>query len=128
MNEINAAQRMRMAAKEKAEGDRVMVVTRAQGDAEAKYLEVRICHDLLCSGCARVAQMLLCGCCVRKSRGLEAIPVLLCGYCCEAVCARNGYQLWLCHTVHACSCAASISQNNWVQSNDTLGLSCSGIH
>ena len=41
MNEINAAQRMRMAAKEKAEGDRVMVVTRAQGDAEAKYLEVR---------------------------------------------------------------------------------------
>lgn len=41
MNEINAAQRMRMAAKEKAEADRVMVVTRAQGDAEAKYLEVR---------------------------------------------------------------------------------------
>ena len=31
MNEINAAQRMRMAAKEKAEADRVMVVTRAQG-------------------------------------------------------------------------------------------------
>ena len=33
MNEINAAQRMRMAAKEKAEADRVMVVTRAQGGA-----------------------------------------------------------------------------------------------
>ena len=33
MNEINAAQRMRMAAKEKAEADRVMVVTRAQGEA-----------------------------------------------------------------------------------------------
>jgi len=40
MNEINAAQRMRMAAKEKAEADRIMVVTRAQGDAEAKFLEV----------------------------------------------------------------------------------------
>lgn len=40
MNEINAAQRMRMAAKEKAEADRVMVVTRAQGEFQRPSLRL----------------------------------------------------------------------------------------
>ena len=38
MNEINAAQRMRIAAKDKAEAEKIMVVKAAEGDAEAKYL------------------------------------------------------------------------------------------
>ena len=59
MNEINAAQRMRMAAKEKAEADRVMVVTRAQGDAEAKYLEVREVPQLPVFWIMKGAQMLV---------------------------------------------------------------------
>lgn len=37
MNEINAAQRMREAAMQKAEADKVMVVKRAEASAEAKY-------------------------------------------------------------------------------------------
>ena len=36
MNEINAAQRMREAAMQKAEADKVMVVKRAEASAEAK--------------------------------------------------------------------------------------------
>lgn len=36
MNEINAAQRMREAAIQKAEADKVMVVKRAEASAEAK--------------------------------------------------------------------------------------------
>ena len=39
MNEINAAQRMRMAAIEKAEGDKIMKVKSAEGDAESKALQ-----------------------------------------------------------------------------------------
>ncbi|CAL8466533.1 g6069 [Coccomyxa elongata] len=39
MNEINAAQRMREAAIQKAEADKVMVVKRAEASAEAKFLE-----------------------------------------------------------------------------------------
>lgn len=39
MNEINAAQRMRMAASEKAEAEKIRVVKAAEADAEAKYLE-----------------------------------------------------------------------------------------
>jgi len=38
MNEINAAQRMREAAQEKAEGDKILAVRSAEADAEAKYL------------------------------------------------------------------------------------------
>ncbi|CAI5998956.1 unnamed protein product [Closterium sp. NIES-64] len=38
MNEINAAQRMRMAAQEKAEAEKILQVKRAEADAEAKYL------------------------------------------------------------------------------------------
>ena len=38
MNEINAAQRMRLAAFEQAEADKVKVVKAAEADAEAKYL------------------------------------------------------------------------------------------
>lgn len=38
MNEINAAQRMREAAQEKAEGDKILAVRAAEADAEAKYL------------------------------------------------------------------------------------------
>jgi regulator of protease activity HflC (stomatin/prohibitin superfamily) len=39
MNEINAAQRMRMAAMEKAEADKIMKVKSAEGDAESKALQ-----------------------------------------------------------------------------------------
>ncbi|KAK9821108.1 hypothetical protein WJX81_006246 [Elliptochloris bilobata] len=39
MNEINAAQRLRVAAVEKAEAEKLQVVMAAQGDAEAKYLQ-----------------------------------------------------------------------------------------
>ena len=39
MNEINAAVRMRAAAVEKAEADKVMVIKRAEASSEAKYLE-----------------------------------------------------------------------------------------
>ena len=39
MNEINAAQRLRVAAKEKAEADKIRVVKAAEGDAESKYLQ-----------------------------------------------------------------------------------------
>eukprot|EP00475_Leptophrys_vorax_P022636 TRINITY_DN3084_c0_g2_i2.p1 TRINITY_DN3084_c0_g2~~TRINITY_DN3084_c0_g2_i2.p1 ORF type:complete len:295 (-),score=34.75 TRINITY_DN3084_c0_g2_i2:204-1088(-) len=38
MNEINAAVRLRMAAKEKAEAEKILQVKRAEADAEAKYL------------------------------------------------------------------------------------------
>lgn len=38
MNEINAAQRLRVAANEKAEAEKILQVKRAEGDAEAKYL------------------------------------------------------------------------------------------
>lgn len=39
MNEINAAQRMRVAATEKGEADRILVVKRAQADAESNALQ-----------------------------------------------------------------------------------------
>ena len=38
MNEINAAQRMRMAAREKAEAEKVMLVTRAEGEPATQLL------------------------------------------------------------------------------------------
>lgn len=38
MNEINAAQRTRMAAQEKAEAEKILQVKKAEGAAEAKYL------------------------------------------------------------------------------------------
>lgn len=38
MNEINAAQRMRVAAVQKAEAEKVRVVKAAEADAEAKFL------------------------------------------------------------------------------------------
>lgn len=38
MNEINAAQRTRMAANEKAEAEKILVVKKAEGEAESKYL------------------------------------------------------------------------------------------
>jgi hemin uptake protein HemP len=39
MNEINAAVRFRAAALEKAEAEKIMVVKKAEANAEAKYLE-----------------------------------------------------------------------------------------
>ncbi|KAL3133935.1 hypothetical protein ABBQ32_008383 [Trebouxia sp. C0010 RCD-2024] len=39
MNEINAASRMRVAAVEKAEAEKIAVVKAAEGDAESKYLQ-----------------------------------------------------------------------------------------
>ncbi|WCJ35980.1 Hypersensitive-induced response protein-like protein 1 [Euphorbia peplus] len=38
MNDINAAVRMRMAANEKAEAEKILQIKRAEGEAEAKYL------------------------------------------------------------------------------------------
>ncbi|XP_021807552.1 hypersensitive-induced response protein 2-like [Prunus avium] len=38
MNEINAAARMRLAATEKAEAEKIMQIKRAEGEAESKYL------------------------------------------------------------------------------------------
>ncbi|OIT37143.1 hypersensitive-induced response protein 1 [Nicotiana attenuata] len=38
MNEINAAARMRVAANEKAEAEKIVQIKRAEGDAEANYL------------------------------------------------------------------------------------------
>ncbi|WJZ81021.1 hypothetical protein VitviT2T_000884 [Vitis vinifera] len=38
MNEINAASRMRLAATEKAEAEKILQIKRAEGDAESKYL------------------------------------------------------------------------------------------
>ncbi|XP_062111694.1 hypersensitive-induced response protein 2 [Humulus lupulus] len=38
MNEINAASRMRVATNEKAEGEKILQIKRAEGDAESKYL------------------------------------------------------------------------------------------
>jgi regulator of protease activity HflC (stomatin/prohibitin superfamily) len=38
MNEINAAQRQRVAAKDRAEAEKIMVVKAAEADAESKYL------------------------------------------------------------------------------------------
>lgn len=38
MNEINAAARMRVAANEKAEAEKILQVKKAEGEAEAKYL------------------------------------------------------------------------------------------
>jgi len=38
MNEINAAQRMRVAALDKAEAEKILQVKRAEGEAEAKFL------------------------------------------------------------------------------------------
>lgn len=39
MNEIQAQQRLRQAAKEKAEANKILVVTAASGEAEAKFLQ-----------------------------------------------------------------------------------------
>lgn len=39
MNEINAAQRMREATKDKAEADKLLVVKQAEADSESKYLQ-----------------------------------------------------------------------------------------
>ncbi|KAH9614160.1 hypothetical protein KSS87_004502 [Heliosperma pusillum] len=41
MNEINAAARMRLAANEKAEAEKIIQIKRAEGEAEAKYLSGR---------------------------------------------------------------------------------------
>ncbi|XP_010925060.1 hypersensitive-induced response protein 1 [Elaeis guineensis] len=38
MNEINAAARLRVAANEKAEAEKILQIKRAEGDAESKYL------------------------------------------------------------------------------------------
>lgn len=38
MNQINAAQRMRVAATDKAEAEKILVVKAAEADAESKYL------------------------------------------------------------------------------------------
>nr|ACN36935.1 unknown [Zea mays] len=38
MNEINAAARLRLAASEKAEAEKILQIKRAEGDAESKYL------------------------------------------------------------------------------------------
>lgn len=38
MNEINAASRLRVAANEKAEADKILQIKRAEGEAESKYL------------------------------------------------------------------------------------------
>ncbi|KAK7274742.1 hypothetical protein RIF29_15840 [Crotalaria pallida] len=38
MNEINAAARLRVATKEKAEAEKILQIKRAEGDAESKYL------------------------------------------------------------------------------------------
>ncbi|GAY46413.1 hypothetical protein CUMW_096850 [Citrus unshiu] len=38
MNEINAAARLRLAANEKAEAEKILQIKRAEGEAEAKYL------------------------------------------------------------------------------------------
>ncbi|XWS37440.1 hypothetical protein CRYUN_Cryun19dG0042900 [Craigia yunnanensis] len=38
MNEINAAARMRLAANEKAEAEKILQIKRAEGEAESKYL------------------------------------------------------------------------------------------
>merc|ERR550514_2665987 len=38
MNEINAAQRLRVAAQDKAEAEKIFVVKAAEADAESKYL------------------------------------------------------------------------------------------
>jgi regulator of protease activity HflC (stomatin/prohibitin superfamily) len=38
MNEINAAARMRLATREKAEGEKIMQIKRAEAEAESKYL------------------------------------------------------------------------------------------
>ncbi|GAA0187440.1 transporter [Lithospermum erythrorhizon] len=38
MNEINAAARMRLAANDKAEADKILQIKRAEGEAESKYL------------------------------------------------------------------------------------------
>ncbi|CAN1266079.1 Hypersensitive-induced response protein 1 [Linum perenne] len=38
MNEINAAARMRMAANDKAEAEKILQIKRAEGEAESKYL------------------------------------------------------------------------------------------
>ncbi|CAL5188472.1 unnamed protein product [Lathyrus oleraceus] len=38
MNEINAAARMRLAANEKAEAEKILQIKKAEGEAESKYL------------------------------------------------------------------------------------------
>lgn len=42
MNEINASKRARMAAQEKSEADKILVVKQAEAEAEAKCLQVRL--------------------------------------------------------------------------------------
>lgn len=52
MNNINAAQRLRLAAVEKAEAEKVSVVKAAEAEAEAKYLQARI---RVSAGSSRIA-------------------------------------------------------------------------
>lgn len=46
MNEINAARRMRVAAAEKAEAEKVAVVKSAEAEAEAKFLQVGVVREI----------------------------------------------------------------------------------
>ena len=59
MNEINAAQRARVAAQDRAEADKIMVVKAAEADAESKYLAG--------TGMARQRQAIIAG--LRESVG-----------------------------------------------------------
>lgn len=63
MNDINAAQRLRVAAVEKAEAAKVKVVKEAEAEAEAKYLQgagVARQRQVSCLGFYLAAGSLLC--------------------------------------------------------------------
>ena len=70
MNEINAAQRQRVAAQHCAEADKILVVKAAEADAEAKYLAG--------TGIARQRQAIING--LRES--FSSFQVLLSVYAC----------------------------------------------
>ncbi|EMS61337.1 Hypersensitive-induced response protein 1 [Triticum urartu] len=61
MNEINAAARMRVAANEKAEAEKIVQIKRAEGEAEAKYLSGLEAKSLSGLGIARQRQAIVDG-------------------------------------------------------------------
>lgn len=74
MNDINAAQRLRLAAVEKAEASKITVVKAAEAEAEAKYLQG--------AGVARQRQV-----------GWE-LAQCVCTCCCVCMCAPVSLLAW----------------------------------
>lgn len=103
MNEINAARRLRVAALEKAEANKVTVVKSAEAEAESKFLQgqglarqrqaivaglrdsVKDFGDQVCVG--------VCVCVCMRGYFCKCVSCILCGMACAM---GGGWLAWLC--------------------------------